>query len=112
MQIDAWLMVFRQHTLTDLTGLVRITFCQEHDHLTEFLILTFTDQERCLQMGLELTFHLLGLDLDASRTDHIVLPSQDAENTLFYLSDVVGDEALGTDLRGIDYQTTIVSVMP
>jgi hypothetical protein len=53
------------------------------------------------------TLHFLNLNLDASGADDIVFSSEDAKALRGYLGDVVGDEALGADLGGIDDETAV-----
>ena len=106
MEIDTGMMVFGKDALADSTGLIDSAFSEQHHSLTEFGIRTFRDKERCLQMGAQLALHHLYLDLDATRTNHIVFTPQNAESPSRQLGDVVGDKALRTDQRGIDDETT------
>ena len=79
MEIDTGMVVFGENMLTDGARLIDSTFGEQDHCLAEFGIWTFRDEERDLQMGAQLALHRLYLDLDATRTDHIVLTSQYAK---------------------------------
>ena len=79
MEIDTGMMVFRKDALADSTGLIDSAFGEQDYCLTEFGIRTFRDKEWCLQMGAQLALHRLYLDLDATRTNHIVFTPQNAK---------------------------------
>lgn len=79
MEIDTGMMIFGKDALADSTGLIDSAFGEQHHCLAEFGIRTFRDEERGLQMGAQLALHRLYLNLDATRTDHIILTSQYAK---------------------------------
>ena len=108
MEIDTGMVVFGKNALTDFTCLIDSAFGEQDHRLTEFGIRTLRNEERGLQMGAQLTLHRLYLDLDATRTDYIVLTTQDAELSSRQLGDIVGDKALRTDFWSIDDETTVI----
>ena len=79
MKIGLRLIIFWKHLGTHPTTLINSTFGEQHHSLAEFGIRTFRDEERGLQMGAQLALHRLYLNLDATRTDHIILTSQYAK---------------------------------
>ena len=79
MEIDTGMMVFGKDALADSTGLIDSAFGEQDHCLAEFGIRTLRNKEWCLQMGAQLALHHLYLDLDATRTDYIVLTSQYAK---------------------------------
>ena len=73
MEIGTGMMVFGKDALADCPCLIDSAFGEQDHDLTKLGIRSLGDEERCLQMGMQLALHLLDLNLDASRTDDIVL---------------------------------------
>ena len=109
MKTEAGLVILGQDTLTDLTGLIDRAFREKDDSLAELLVRTTGNQIRCMHIRMKPSFQLLCLNLKATRADDIVETAQNAE-TAFRgeFCHIMGDEAPGTDLRGIDDQTAFV----
>lgn len=107
MKIHLRLIEFGKDSFAHLLSLIDRTFGEQDNHLTKLGVGALRDEERHLQIGAQPTFHLLDLDLDTTRTDHIILSPQNAETAFGEFGDIVGDEALGTDQWGIDYQTIV-----
>ena len=103
-----------EDALADSAGLRGRTLGDEHHDLTKLLIRTLTNYKRYAHVGTQLAFEFLRLYLQSTGTDHIILSPEDAEGHTPTLSegrqfgDIVGDESFGTDLGGIDDQTTLV----
>ena len=103
-----------EDTLADGAGFRGRTLSDEHHDLTKLLIWTLTNYKRYAHVGTQLAFEFLRLYLQSTGTDHIILSPEDAEDHAPTLpegrqfGDVVGDEGFGTDLGGIDDQTTFV----
>ena len=62
-------------------------------------------------MRAQQALHLLRLDLNATRADHIILPSEDTEAPplfrLYQFDDIIGYETFRAHLRSIDNQTVV-----
>ena len=103
-----------EDALADGAGLRGRTLGDEHHDLTKLLIWALTYNKRYAHVGTQLAFEFLRLYLQSTGTDHIILSPEDAEGHTPTLpegrqfGDVVGDKGFGTDLRGIDDQTTFV----
>ena len=82
MNVGPWAMILGEDALTYLARLIDTPHRQQHDDLTKLRIATLTDEKRLMQMRLQLTFHLLCLNLDTTRTNHIVLAPEDSETTI------------------------------
>ena len=78
-EVGARLMETGKDTLAELAGLISRAFGEENDHLAEFLIRTFGDEEGRRKMGTELALELFGLDFEPSRTDDVVATTENAE---------------------------------
>jgi hypothetical protein len=86
-EVDAGAMEFGEDALTDGAGFVRGTFCQENHDLTKLLIGSLTYNKRYAQIRLQLALHFLCLDLDSSRTNHVVFAPEDTEDLTPTLSE-------------------------
>ena len=119
-------MELGKNALADLTGIRDRAFGKEDNDLAEFWIWTLRYNIRCAQMGTELTFELLSLDLQTARADDVVFTTKDPKARvqtspdpsslqLCWLAtagtqelrrgkngDIVGSEGFGADFRGID----------
>ena len=94
MKIGLRLIIFWKHLGTHPTSLINSTFGKQHHCLAKLGIGSLRDEEGRLQMGAQLALQRLYLDLDTTGTDHIILPSQNAEAPLTEFRDVVGNQAL------------------
>ena len=87
---------------------------EEYCYFSEFLVGSLADAERHGKVSPKLFFNLLDMKLDATRADHIVGSSDDAELlvcvVLSYLNDIVGNQLLSADMRRIDDELTNVSL--
>ena len=103
-----------EDALADGAGFRGRTLSDEYHSLTKLFIWTLTYNKRYAHVRTQLAFEFLGLYLQSTGTDHIILSPEDAEGHTPTLpegrqfGDVVGDKGFGTDLRGIDDQTTFV----
>ena len=87
---------------------------EEYCYFSEFLVGSLADAERHGKVRSKLFFNLLDMKLDATRADHIVGSSDDAELlvcvVLSYLNDIVGNQLLLADMRRIDDKLPDVSL--
>ena len=88
---------------------------EEYCYFSEFLVGSLADAERHGKVRSKLFFNLLDMKLDATRADHIVGSSDDAELlvcvVLSYLNDIVGNQLLSADMRRIDDELPDVALM-
>ena len=68
-----------EDALADGAGLRGRTLGDEHHDLTKLLIRTLTNYKRYAHVGTQLAFEFLGLYLQSTGTDHIILSPEDAE---------------------------------
>ena len=73
MQINFWLKVFGKDFLAHLPSHINRVFSEQNHHLTKLGIRSLRDKERCMEMGVQLALNGLYLNLDTTRTDHIIL---------------------------------------
>ena len=109
MDIMARLVIAGQDALAHLTGLVDGALGEEHHDLAKLLVRATGNQIRYAKMPAQLTLQLLGLYLDATTADGVVLATQNAESAVgTKLGHIVGDECLCTDLWSMDDETALV----
>ena len=108
MEVNARLMEFGKNALADLTGLIGGAFGEEDDSLAEFLIRTLRNNIRYAHVGAQLRLKLFGLNLQTTRTDDVILAAEDSETLRREFCDIIGDERLRTDLRGMDDETALI----
>ena len=79
MEVETRLMVTGKDALADEAGIIGGAFGEKDDDLAKLLVRTPGDQKRLVEMRSELTFELLGLDLQAARADDVVAAAENAE---------------------------------
>ena len=104
-EVGTRLIVLGKNLLTNLTGLIRRTFREEDNHLAEFLIRTLCNNIRYAHVGTKLTLEFLSLDFQTARADDIVFATKNTETMVGgKRGNIVGDEAVWTNLWGLDDQ--------
>ncbi len=87
---------------------------EEYCYFSEFFIFFLADAERHGKVRSKLFFNLFDMKLDATRADHIVGSSDDAELLVCavssYFNDIVGDQFLWADMRRTDDELPNVSL--
>jgi hypothetical protein len=104
-EVGTRLIVLGKDLLTNLTGLIRRTFREEDNHLAEFLIRALRNNKRYAHVRTELTLEFLSLDFQTTRADDIVFATKNTETMVGgKRGNIVGDEAVRTNLWGLDDQ--------
>ena len=79
MKIRLRLIIFGKHPGTHLSSPINSAFGEQDYNLAKLGIRTFRDEEGLLQMRVQLSLHLLDLNLYTTRTDDIIFTSQNAK---------------------------------
>ena len=107
------MFVFRQDALTDSAAVFYCCpFNKHRHHFTEFGIGPFGNHERKGDVRAQLLLDGLHLNLDASRANHVVATTENAEGGIglrvLHLRQIMGDECFVAEMRRTDDEASFL----